>query len=985
MEEGNDTNNDRDENGRLLLLQGSLPGTGVTFFYRTSDLDDGHDDDDGHDANVGGTRSTTSVAATATGHHSRSMSSFSYFHQVQQQQQHNINNNLQAQSEERSWLLSFESSVHRSATTTTTLQRQQQQSKPSTVNKSIDSASSLQMLWLHDDDDDDDSYDGHDENHQFLEQRSNNTINRRDGTGESVNYYYDNESHDINKHQQQQHQQLYEKHVSSYQHPQNDYQYYDQQQQQHRPYTYESFDRNTYHTSSNTGGGGPQRRKMRLHQASAVAAAYRQRQDQIWAMYCKIFLSFVVGTMLFISLQYQHHHQHNRHQNVDSPTSSSSSGSSSSSSAAATPYVSTIHTVEDESRDDDDEISDLFLRGQVQQQHDDKKSNYSEPTEATTSTTSTGFVVLDDSNNKAYIDDDDDRRTKILTALKNLDEEIQGDIVLMSNKTKFVVAAQVWQSSVRPPLAVVEATSTHDVSISLPILAGLQRDYDIPFRIRSGGHTYMSDYSNIPDGIVLSLSRMTCLSFSSGKLSDSATLMTTDGGPDHKNDCDHGLVSSISDTGDDTVHTIMIQPGVTAEMFMKEVLYEHGFVGIVPSAAHVGMGGFLLGGGYGLQSRLYGLAIDNIVRIQAVLMNGTQVVVDQDDDLFWALRGAGGANFAVVTDVEYRVYPSNDIKLCASARLSLDSLSGFLQGIGQMEPNLAPEFTLTVEGYHPPDNRPSPDSELTRSRTKQMLVAMNYTFIGNDNNADGGDDEDNDDTGFVDVKMYWTGQDSPETKSGINYIKTKIEPTLKATTLVSDIVYYYFSWSGMSRADEQDESWKSVWSAQSWNGFLLPKNNTDAVWIDILSSFEAMFRYCDYATPKVSLWGGAISDRLPNETAFPHRSALYSIGVELLVPDGTTKGMRDQVELINAIWPSIARHLTGVYVNQPMASLSQDNDSDHYPEAYWGSNLNQLMVLKQKYDPYHSLVHDQSIPIINVTLLTSQLGTSSFDGSARKL
>ena len=679
---------------------------------------------------------------------------------------------------------------------------------------------------------------------------------------------------------------------------------------------------------------------IRLHHAHMVAAEYRRKHHQkLMSFLLCMFMTllFVACTVITASIMF--------------------------SSRQEDPSV--ITALGDGGQDDvedtgpgDDTFSMLFFDNQVRPSEEGRTTMPNNTTYQTTtmmemddgkSVNSNSNSIKNTSNNNDRLDDDE-RRTKILTALKNLDEEIQGDIVLMSNKTKFLVAAQVWQSSVRPPLAVVEASSTNDVSTALPILAGLQRDYNIPFRVRSGGYSYMTDFSNIPDGIVLSLTRMNTLSFGNLTKASETTVSAS--------------LGSMAGTITTTSTTVKFQPGVSTEQFMQEVLYEHSYGGIVPSAADVGMGGFVLGGGYGLQSRLYGLAIDNVVRVEAVLINGTQVVLENGDDLFWGLLGSGGANFAVVTNIEYRVYPSNDIKLCASAKLNLEDLSSFLQRLGDLESDLAPEFTLTVSGYYPPDNRTSPD-----------MSPLNFSGIGRGLNYNRNNNDD-DDIGFVDLKMFWTGEDSPESQIGLNYIETKIAPLLNHTRPKAKIVYYYFSWSGMSREKEQDGLWKSVWSAQSWNGFLMPRNNTKVVWDDIVSSFEAILRFCDYATPSITLWGGAVSKRLPNETAFPYRSSLYNVGVELLVPDGTEQhthiNPQDQVHLINAIWPSIDRHLTGAYVNQAMASLSSNEDSEDdsarlYPLAYWGTNLNKLMILKQKYDPYHSLVHRQSIPIFNAT------------------
>ena len=60
------------------------------------------------------------------------------------------------------------------------------------------------------------------------------------------------------------------------------------------------------------------------------------------------------------------------------------------------------------------------------------------------------------------------------------------------------------------------------------------------------------------------------------------------------------------------------------------------------AAEGVGVGGWLLGGGYSLKSNQFGLGIDNIVKYEVVLTNGRVLTVMADDeeysDLFQALR-----------------------------------------------------------------------------------------------------------------------------------------------------------------------------------------------------------------------------------------------------------------------------------------------------------------------------------------------------------
>lgn len=65
----------------------------------------------------------------------------------------------------------------------------------------------------------------------------------------------------------------------------------------------------------------------------------------------------------------------------------------------------------------------------------------------------------------------------------------------------------------------------------------------------------------------------------------------------------------------------------------------------------------MLGGGHGWLQGQHGLLTDNILSMRLVLADGSAVSASptENNELFWALRGAGH-NFGIVTSVEYRIF-----------------------------------------------------------------------------------------------------------------------------------------------------------------------------------------------------------------------------------------------------------------------------------------------------------------------------------------
>lgn len=102
---------------------------------------------------------------------------------------------------------------------------------------------------------------------------------------------------------------------------------------------------------------------------------------------------------------------------------------------------------------------------------------------------------------------------------------------------------------------------------------------------------------------------------------------------------------------------VTIGPGITG-IEMQQALAPAGLAAPTGWVGTVGVTGWACGGGYGLETGMWGLGVDNIMGAKLVLPSGEIFDTIDDPGLLWALRGAGLGNFGVICELRLKAYPN---------------------------------------------------------------------------------------------------------------------------------------------------------------------------------------------------------------------------------------------------------------------------------------------------------------------------------------
>ncbi|KAK7278353.1 hypothetical protein RJT34_23381 [Clitoria ternatea] len=437
------------------------------------------------------------------------------------------------------------------------------------------------------------------------------------------------------------------------------------------------------------------------------------------------------------------------------------------------------------------------------------------------------------------------------------------------------------------------------------------REGSLEIRVRSGGHSYEGTSSVADDGTPFVIIDMMNLN--------------------------HVWV----DMGTETA---WVEGGATlGETYyaISQASNTHGFT--AGSCPTVGVGGHIGGGGFGLLSRKYGLAADNVV--DALLVDANGQLFDREtmgEDVFWAIRGGGGGLWGIVYAWKIQVLkvPQIVTSFIVSRTGTKGHLAKLVRKWQYVAPNLEDDFYLSCfVGAGLPDAK---------------TTGLSATFKG-----------------------FYLGPRA-EVISILNLAFPELhilEEECIEMSWIQSIVFFSGLGDGASVSDLKNRYFQDKEYFKAKSDFVrsrVPLVGIETA-LDILEKEPKGFVILDP-------YGGMMHNISSESIAFPHRRGnLFTIQYLIYWKEADNDKSSDYIDWVRgfyaAMTPFVSRSPRAAYINYMDFDLGAMNRISNganmksavenarvWGEKYFLSNYDRLVRAKTLIDPNNVFTNDQGIP-----------------------
>lgn len=409
------------------------------------------------------------------------------------------------------------------------------------------------------------------------------------------------------------------------------------------------------------------------------------------------------------------------------------------------------------------------------------------------------------------------------------------------------------------PAVLVLPARREDVGIAI----AWARQRDIPLHPRGGGHSYLGN--SIGSGMVLDLRRLA------------------------------------------RVEPVLAQPqafdvgGGARLMPVAEALGKRGLALPLGSCPSVGVGGFTLGGGIGLSSRLLGLGCDRLQEVEMITADGRTVRAnaEHNPELLWACKGGGGGQLGIVTRMRLLTWPAERVSwftLEFSWRRAAEVVA-FWQEWAPVAPR---ELTTILQLSSAPSLRCVGQFYGSGTQLARVVAPLGRMAEG-----------------------------SPAIGEGSPFEASRVWGDCEAKTM------------GECRRPSDDPAGTIKRKLYEARGLLFERALPNKAIATTLRYIEARSHMVDPGLLLLDAWGGAIADVPTAATAFAHRTVRFSGQVIAHGPSAPA-----QTPWAESLWAALKPFASdGMYSNYSFSGLRD------WQRALWQNNLSRMLAQKRLWDP----------------------------------
>lgn len=392
------------------------------------------------------------------------------------------------------------------------------------------------------------------------------------------------------------------------------------------------------------------------------------------------------------------------------------------------------------------------------------------------------------------------------------------------------------------------------------------RKSQVRLRIRNGGHNY-EGYSNGDHAMVIDVSEMTHMDL------------------------------------DESENLLYVQGGVTNRS-VYEFVSSKGYPFPGGTCPTVGVGGYAMGGGWGLSCRYLGLGCDSLAEIELVNYEGNIIKANRsyNKDLFWACRGAGSENFGVIVSMIFRLPPKVD-------KVTLIEID-YLHVSRKEQENF---FEIWQKWLRIADSRITLISRIYNSVGDGLAMLARGIFYGEPDEAK------------QIVKPFLELAKAEYSFESVTF--------LEAVTIIGSTYPPFEKFQSTSRFAMHDLSQHQI---SQIVGLICERAEG--------SAFAGLSMYA---------LGGKVCTVGVDETAFFYRKAHFIVWLETIWEQN--RFASENRNWINVRFPTLASMTIGSYINFPFKGLP------NYLQEYYGTHVYKLEQIKEKYDPYNIFSFPQGI------------------------